>query len=613
MKKITTIFLLLLMSIPTLMYGSELKPTNWFNDFTGLLNKEQQNAINEKLSDFEKSTSIEISYAIVPSLENQSIEEFTNKLFREWGVGKKGANNGLLIVIAPSEHKFRVEPGYGLEPFLTDNICERLSMANFPDNFRANNYFDGIMNFTDDVIIHLGKISWKDRLDMQRKQLEAQKAQRDHIISTIIGIVVFLLIVCMIIIAVIKIRKENEKTRKFNEQKQKLADKYKTTILTLNKSLSIYKVKNVIEDYLIVNQILTSKTQEDAIKVCNQAIDSLNPNYNLIDILAKYNSKKSEIAKTYDILVSKEKKYIIPTSLSYESQIGDNIENEFYTIEDIDKINKWLSSIIKLNNDYNVRIIEIGKYASLINADIDLDEIDSYINKNVEKYSNSEFKASPSDYEPSRTKMKEQAIKFLNEEKSFSNLEKLDFLYKKYNEAKAVFNGYIKTIEDLNVKYNGMVNTLKSCQVKINQYEQNFNKYLNNPEVKETNKDSIRNFVITLTSFEENHDVISSYNYLMQLYEKADMLIRSAQSDIDEEQRKRDEIARKKREEEERIRRRKREEEEEEERDRQRRNSYSSSSSYYDSGYSSSSSSDSSSFGGFGGGDSGGGGFSGGW
>lgn len=613
MKKITTIFLILLMSIPTLMYGSELRPTNWLNDFTGVLTKEQQNAINQKLSDFEKSTSIEISYAIVPSLENQSIEEFTNKLFREWGVGKKGANNGLLIVIAPNEHKFRVEPGYGLEPFLTDNICERLSMANFPDNFRANDYFDGIMNFTNDVITHLGKMSWDDRLDMQRKQLEAQKAQRDHIISTIIGIVVFIIIAFLIIISIIKVRKENEKNRKFKEQKQKLVDKYKNTILTLNKSLSIYKVKNVIEDTLVTNQILISKTQEDAIKIYNQVIDSLNPNYELIDILAKFNVKNSELLNTHKELVTREKQNNIPITekISYSESICSKDGESLYKYEDLDKIQKALVSITKLISKYNDRIVEINKYSSFININTNEENIDSLMDNTIDAFSDKVFKVEPPRIEAFRADLKDAITKFNKEEKSFDNLKNIQIAYQKYTDSKSVFQGYVNTVLNLNVKHDKMLNVLKNSQAKINEYITNFDKFYIHSDVSESTKNRIREFAKTSFPFEETSDLISSYNRLTNLYNKSDDLIRLAQSDIDTEKRKRDEIERRKRDEEERIRRKKRQEEEEEEA-RIRRNSYHSSSSYNDSGYSSSSS-DSSSFGGFGGGDSGGGGFSGGW
>lgn len=93
----------------------------------------------------ERKTTAEIAVATVPSLDGLSVEEYATRLFAEWGVGKKGADNGVLILVAPSERAMRIEVGYGLEPILPDALAGDIIRNDALPAFRSGDYPVGIL------------------------------------------------------------------------------------------------------------------------------------------------------------------------------------------------------------------------------------------------------------------------------------------------------------------------------------------------------------------------------------------------------------------------------------------------------------------------------------
>src|ERR1700736_3703416 len=91
------------------------RATGYVNDFAERLSPADRDALERKLRDYGRTTSIEVVVAIVPSLEGESVERYANGLFHAWGIGKRGKDNGVLFLWAPSERKLRIEVGSGLE------------------------------------------------------------------------------------------------------------------------------------------------------------------------------------------------------------------------------------------------------------------------------------------------------------------------------------------------------------------------------------------------------------------------------------------------------------------------------------------------------------------
>jgi len=119
------------------------KPHGFVNDYAKILNVNQLNDLEEYLRDIEKRTSVEIAIAIFDSI-GYPIEEYANLLFEKWGIGKKGKDNGILILVSIKERLIRIEVGYGLEAIITDGIAGEIIRKNIAPYFREGNYYLGL-------------------------------------------------------------------------------------------------------------------------------------------------------------------------------------------------------------------------------------------------------------------------------------------------------------------------------------------------------------------------------------------------------------------------------------------------------------------------------------
>jgi uncharacterized protein len=99
---------------------SKLKPTGYVNDFAHVLDPASARALENYCANLERVTGVQMAIVLVDSLDGEPIEDAANRLFREWGVGKKGKDEGILMMLAVKDRKSRAEVGYGLEPVITD-------------------------------------------------------------------------------------------------------------------------------------------------------------------------------------------------------------------------------------------------------------------------------------------------------------------------------------------------------------------------------------------------------------------------------------------------------------------------------------------------------------
>lgn len=586
-------FLILLFLIPQLLLGqSGLVATNWVNDYVNILTDSQETQINSKISSFEKQTDIEISFALVDTLNGKDIESFSNELFKIWGVGKADRNNGLLVVIAPNERKWRIETGYGLESYLSDGQAYSFGNSNFKPNFKEGNYYKGIDDFLTQVTSHLGTSSWEDRVAYtQRVEQERKEAWSNFWWTTLY---VVLSIICLVIFVALFIRfkKKVEEQKKFVAEKNRKANLFTQEVNSINSNLKRFNL-----DPISVNSdlILSSKNKIELNYNYTSSLNSLNKSKDLCSLVSNLYNKTSELERVYSHVSSKEKELNLPVS-SKTNIVWDPKADSSSLNKNLANVNKELS----LLNSRMDTINEFVRYTSIgfMNSDI----VDSKVDRLLKRFESEPYKLS--DISKYSASLKSSYQGFNQIEKTFSNLSKIQSAYKMIESSEASLNNYVDSVDRMNRNHHSMVSTLKNSTSALQGQNLRLSKYLTQSDVSSSTKTAIKSFLLTLLAFKVTSSLIDSYNSYNSLVDQCEKLVRKAQSDVDAEELKR----RRKREEEERARRRREEEEEE---DRRRRNSYYSSSS--SSSWSSSSSNDSSSWGGFGGGDSGGGGASGDW
>jgi uncharacterized protein len=108
-------------SLPALDLKS-LKPQGYVSDFANVVDPQSRAQLEAYAGQLEQTTGVQMALVTLKSLDGEQIEDVTNTLFRQWGVGKKGKDEGIMLVLAVQDHRDRIEVGYGLEPILPDGF-----------------------------------------------------------------------------------------------------------------------------------------------------------------------------------------------------------------------------------------------------------------------------------------------------------------------------------------------------------------------------------------------------------------------------------------------------------------------------------------------------------
>lgn len=113
-------------------------------DAANIIPPDREAALDAKLAGVEQQSGRQLVVATVPSLEGYPIEDYGYRLGRAWGIGQKGENNGLVLLVAPNDRKVRIEVGYGLEPIMTDALSSVIVNTQIVPAFKAGDYPGGI-------------------------------------------------------------------------------------------------------------------------------------------------------------------------------------------------------------------------------------------------------------------------------------------------------------------------------------------------------------------------------------------------------------------------------------------------------------------------------------
>ncbi|MBF9222590.1 TPM domain-containing protein [Hymenobacter ruricola] len=127
-------------------------PPRLVNDLAGLLQPGEADALERKLVAYDDSTSSQIAVVTVPNLDGDDIADYAQKLYESWGIGRKGKNNGILILVAQQEHLARIQTGYGLEGAVPDALAKRIISNTLVPAFKQNQYGAGLDRATDQLI-----------------------------------------------------------------------------------------------------------------------------------------------------------------------------------------------------------------------------------------------------------------------------------------------------------------------------------------------------------------------------------------------------------------------------------------------------------------------------
>lgn len=165
-------------------------PPKLVNDYAGVLSKEQVEILEQKLVALDDSTSNQVAVVLIKSLEDYPIEEYALKLFREWGIGNKKTNNGVLLIAAINDKKIRIEVGYGLEGAIPDITAATIIRNEIGPSFREGNFYRGIDRATDAI----AKAAAGEYKVKRSKKGEGEVTGKDILIFIVILFVVLMIV-----------------------------------------------------------------------------------------------------------------------------------------------------------------------------------------------------------------------------------------------------------------------------------------------------------------------------------------------------------------------------------------------------------------------------------
>src|ERR1700726_578683 len=147
---IVALFCLSLAAIVHAEPVSQLKPTDYVNDFAHVLDQNTIAQLDDICRQIDEKAHGQIAVVTIHSLDGADVESYAVDLFHQWGVGSKSTNRGVLILYAIDDHRARIEVGYGLEPILPDGKVGGFQREAIP-LMRSGNYNDALLLVTSRV------------------------------------------------------------------------------------------------------------------------------------------------------------------------------------------------------------------------------------------------------------------------------------------------------------------------------------------------------------------------------------------------------------------------------------------------------------------------------
>ena len=284
----------------------KFSPENWMTDMGSFIPDSLEPRINNFISDYEQKTSIEIGIITVNNLEGDDIFNYSQEQFERLGVGKRGADNGILIVFSMEDRKSRIHTGRGMEEFLTDAQCSRLLQNVVKPYFKKGEYFEGTMTLLQSIREELGDQAYEEKVEFLRKKKEADdrawQQARDEMADFFFQLFLGAIILGPIGFGIYKLMKhlkDKEEARKAKEELLREIDKYLAVSKSIKSSLPkdtgtgseqlegyLTKLRAEIEGFNIDRKV--TDTDEDYLKTIN----SFNRKaFSQIEQYEKYKSK----------------------------------------------------------------------------------------------------------------------------------------------------------------------------------------------------------------------------------------------------------------------------------------------------------------------------------
>ena len=202
MNRLATLLLTLFLSLIAGVADAQTFPalSGRVVDAAHLLSPAQTQQITALSEATEKASGRQLVVATIPDLQGYPIEDYGYRLGRAWKIGQQGANNGIVLIVAPNDRKVRIEVGYGLEPIMTDALSQGIIDEAILPKFRAGDMGGGIVDGANAIADQLKLPQEEAEKRASTATAEASATPRRHRSDGNTGVAIFWIIVVLVIV-----------------------------------------------------------------------------------------------------------------------------------------------------------------------------------------------------------------------------------------------------------------------------------------------------------------------------------------------------------------------------------------------------------------------------
>jgi len=188
---------LILLGVTVLARADKVpQPIGWVNDFAQVLDAGTKDKLNTLITELEEKTTSEIAVVTIASIVPYDEKEYARMLFDQWQPGKKGKDNGVLVLLAVKERRWRIETGYGVEGVLPDGLCGDIGRTYMVPYFKDGAYAQGLYHGVGALAAviaknaHVTLTGWTDSGEPHEGSSDISPLLKIFVIAVFIGIVI---------------------------------------------------------------------------------------------------------------------------------------------------------------------------------------------------------------------------------------------------------------------------------------------------------------------------------------------------------------------------------------------------------------------------------------
>lgn len=191
---ITVLFLTL--ACPIVIYASDAFPKRrgLINDFANVISPQYEQKLAQVTDELLRKTDVPVVVVTMPDIGGEDYNEYANRLYAAWGIGKKGEDRGVLIFVTLKERKMRIETGYGMEGLIPDGLAGEIRDQYIIPYLKRNQFGEGLLNGTlaiASIIAKDARVSLTGQIPLKRPPVKRRSGLSSLVVLLLFFLVLF--------------------------------------------------------------------------------------------------------------------------------------------------------------------------------------------------------------------------------------------------------------------------------------------------------------------------------------------------------------------------------------------------------------------------------------